>query len=67
MDRVINVRQLECFNTEAFWLTLLCVRIAKQTSINHLQTLDATARKAQVDNEHVASFFFDMEKAYDLK
>ena len=39
---------------------------AKQTTIDHLLSLEATVRKAQANSEQVVSIFFDMEKAYDL-
>ena len=40
---------------------------AKLIIINHLLSLEATIRKTQANSEQVVSFFFDMEKAYDLK
>ena len=39
---------------------------AKQTTIDHILSLEAVIRKAQAHRGQVVSVFFDMKKAYEL-
>ena len=66
MERMVNVRLLDFFYQKGTLSTLKRGGRAKQTTIDHLLSLEATVRKAQANSEQVVSVFFDMEKAYSL-
>lgn len=66
MERMVNLRLLDYFDQEGTLSVLQCGGRSKRSTIDHLISLEATIRKAQANNEHVASIFFDMEKAYDM-
>ena len=59
---------LDCltFLTRREHSTLQCGGRAKRTTIDHLLSLEATARNAQENSKQVVSIFFEMEKAYIL-
>ena len=63
MERIVNVRLLDFFEQKGALSTLKCGGRAKQRTIDHLLSLEATVRKAQANSEHVVSIFFDMEKS----
>ena len=66
MQTMINVILLNYFDQKGLLSTLQCGRRAKRTIIEHLLSFETIVIKVKANNEHVASVFFDMEKALDL-
>ena len=66
MERMVYVSLLDFCGQNGTLSRVQSGGRAKQTTIDHLVSLEATVKKAQANSEHVVSIFFDMEKAYDL-
>ena len=60
------MKPLDCFDQKGTLSTVQFGERAKRTTTDHLQSLGTTVRKGQANFEHIASVFFDTEKAYDL-
>ena len=62
MERMVNVKLLEFFYLKGTLSKLQCGSRAKKTFIDHVLSLEATVRKAEVNSELIVSIFFNMKK-----
>ena len=66
IEKMVNLRLLNCFDQKGTLPILQCGGSAKQTTSDLNSSLKATVRKAQAKSEHVMSIFFNMAKTYNL-
>jgi len=65
LERMINNRLLDYLDTVPGFGSIQAGGRRNRSTIDHLVRLESTIRKAFVNNEHIVSIFFDLEKAYD--
>ena len=66
LERILNTRLLDFLSRQADFGRIQTGGLKGRSIIDQLTRLDATVRKAFVNDEHVISLFFDIEKAYNL-
>jgi len=65
LERMINNRLLDFLDTVPGFGNVQAGGRRRRSTIDHLVRLESAIRKAFINNEHMISIFFDLEKAYD--
>ena len=60
MERMVYIRLFDFFDQKGTLSPLPCGGRAKQTTIDHLLSLETAVGKAQANSEQVVSILFDM-------
>jgi len=65
MERMVNDRLVWFLETNNLLTDIQCGFRKQRSTIDHLVRLESFIRNGFINNQHVVSVFFDLEKAYD--
>ncbi len=65
MERMVNDRLVWFLETNNLLTNIQCGFRKQRSTIDHLARLETFIRNGFINNQHVVSIFFDLEKAYD--
>ena len=65
IERMMNHRLVDYLSSISGFGKIQCGGLRGRSTVDHLVRMEEAIRRASVNNEHLVSVYFDLEKAYD--